>query len=157
MDNMLFPMQQRLSAALCEVRECNAYSNRFGLILREDEIAELVQGREEALRGMDMNKNDAYLNLCEQPLTNAVGLSLIKKDVIKLHTDAAERKEITELLIDKNHGEREKLLRSSALGICGSLRITDRFVTEYVTSFALNLLPRLEAALEFGDVSNIFI
>ena len=50
MDNMLFPMQQRLSAALCEVRECNAYSSRFGLILREDEIAELVQGREEALR-----------------------------------------------------------------------------------------------------------
>lgn len=48
-------------------------------------------------------------------------------------------------------------LRSSALGICGSLRITDRFVTEYVTSFALNLIPRLEAALEFGDVSNIFI
>ena len=50
MDNMLFPMQQRLSAALCEVRECNAYSSNFGLTLREDEIAELVQGREEALR-----------------------------------------------------------------------------------------------------------
>ena len=49
-NSLLFPMQQRLSAALCEVRECNAYSSRFGLILREDEIAELVQGREEALR-----------------------------------------------------------------------------------------------------------
>ena len=47
---MLFPMQQHLTSALCEVRECNAYSSRFGLILREDEIAELVQGREEALR-----------------------------------------------------------------------------------------------------------
>ena len=45
-NSLLFPMQQRLSAALCEVRECNAYSSRFGLILREDEIAELVQGRE---------------------------------------------------------------------------------------------------------------
>ena len=94
--NMLFPIQQHLSSALCEVRECNAYSSRFGLILREDEIAELVQGREEALR-------------------------------------------------------------ASALGICDFLRITDRFVREYVTSFALNLLPRLEAALKFGDVSNIFI
>ena len=48
--NILFPIQQHLSSALCEVRECNAYSSRFGLILREDEIAELVQGREEALR-----------------------------------------------------------------------------------------------------------
>ena len=50
MDKMLFPIQQHLTSALCEVRECNAYSSRFGLILREDEIAELVQGREEALR-----------------------------------------------------------------------------------------------------------
>lgn len=109
------------------------------------------------LRAMGMNKNDAYLNLCEQPLTNAVGLSLLKKDVRKIGINDAERKKITELLIYKTHGELKKLLRCSALGICGSLRITDRFVTEYVTSFALNLIPRLEAALEFGDVSNIFI
>lgn len=47
MDKMLFPIQQHLISALCEVRECNAYSSRFGLILREDEIAELGQGREE--------------------------------------------------------------------------------------------------------------
>ena len=79
------------------------------------------------------------------------------RDVRKIGINDAERKEITELLIYKTHGEREKLLCSSALGICGSLRITDRFVTEYVTSFTLNLLPRLEAALKFGDVSNIFI
>ena len=49
-NSLLFPIKQRLSSALCEVRECNAYSSRFGLILREDEIAELVAGREEALR-----------------------------------------------------------------------------------------------------------
>ena len=75
----------------------------------------------------------------------------------KIGINDAERKKITGLIIYKTHSEREKLLRSSALGICGSLHITDRLVTEYVTSFALNLLPRLEAALEFGDVSNIFI
>lgn len=109
------------------------------------------------LRAMGMDKKDAYLNLCEQPLTNAVGLSLINKDVRTLGINDAERKEITGLLIYKTHGERQKLLRASALGICDSLRITDRFVREYVTSFALSLLPRLETALEFGDVSNIFI
>lgn len=104
-----------------------------------------------------MNKKEAYLNLCEQPLTNAVGLSLIKKKAGKLHTGSAEREEIIRLLAFKTHGEREKLLRASAIDVCDFLRITDRFVTEYVTSFALNLLPRLETALEFGDVSNIFI
>ena len=106
---------------------------------------------------MDMNKNDAYLNLCEQPLTNAVGLSLIKKDVIKLRTDTAERKEITELLIYKTHGEREKLLCAAANNICNSMQITDDYVRDYTALFARSLLPRLEAALEFGDVSNIFI
>ena len=49
-NSLLFPIKQRLSSALCEVRECNAYSSTFGLALREDEIAELVAGREEALR-----------------------------------------------------------------------------------------------------------
>ena len=74
----------------------------------------------------------------------------------KIGINDAERKKITELLIYKTHSEREKLLRSAALGICGSLRITDRFVTEYVTSFALNLIPRLEAALPAGDLTGVF-
>ena len=98
------------------------------------------------------------MNLCEQPLTNAVGLSLIKKDVRKLSIDSAEREEITGLLSFKSHGEREKLLRTSAYNIiCDSMQITDDYVREYTVLFAQSLLPRLEAALKFGDVSNIFI
>ena len=51
MDEMyLIPMQQQMSAARRELRECNAYSGRFGLTLRENEIAELAEGRAEALR-----------------------------------------------------------------------------------------------------------
>ena len=51
MDEMyLIPMQQQTLAAQRELRECNAYSGRFGLTLRENEIAELVTGRAEALR-----------------------------------------------------------------------------------------------------------
>ena len=51
MDEMyLIPMQQQTLAAQRELRECNAYSGRFGLTLRENEIAELVACRAEALR-----------------------------------------------------------------------------------------------------------
>ena len=46
----LIPMQQQTLAAQRELSDCNAYSGRFGLTLREDEIAELVAGRAEALR-----------------------------------------------------------------------------------------------------------
>lgn len=49
-DNMLLTIQQGLIAAYQEVRECNAYSENFGLVLSEPEIAELVSCRAEALR-----------------------------------------------------------------------------------------------------------
>ena len=51
MDEMyLIPMQQQMSAARRELRECNAYSGRFGLTLRKNEIAELAKSRAEVLR-----------------------------------------------------------------------------------------------------------
>lgn len=51
MDEMyLIPMQQQILAARQELRECNAYSGRFGLTLHENEIAELTESRAEVLR-----------------------------------------------------------------------------------------------------------
>ncbi len=51
MDNsMLMPFQQQLLAAHQEIRECNAYSSKFGLVLSETEITDLVTSRAEALR-----------------------------------------------------------------------------------------------------------
>ena len=51
MDEMyLIPMHQQTLAAQRELHDCNAYSARFGLTLRENEIAELVSGRADALR-----------------------------------------------------------------------------------------------------------
>ena len=51
MDNHeLLPLHQQLAAAQQEVRECNDYSRKFGLVLSEPEIAELVSCRIEALR-----------------------------------------------------------------------------------------------------------
>ena len=51
MDEMyLIPMQQQTLAAQRELQACNAYSARFGLTLWENEIAELVTSRAEALR-----------------------------------------------------------------------------------------------------------
>lgn len=47
---MLIPLRQQLSAAHREVRECNAYSSAFGLVLSEPEIEGLVVSRAEALR-----------------------------------------------------------------------------------------------------------
>ena len=51
MDNNIFlPLQQQLLSAHQEIRECNAYSRKFGLVLSETEITDLVISRAEALR-----------------------------------------------------------------------------------------------------------
>ena len=49
-NNMLLPLQQQLHAAHQEIRECNAFSGKFGLVLSEAEITDLVASRAEALR-----------------------------------------------------------------------------------------------------------
>ena len=49
-NNMFMPLRQQLLAAHQEIRECNAYSSKFGLVLSETEITDLVTGRAEALR-----------------------------------------------------------------------------------------------------------
>ncbi len=41
-NNMLLPLHQQLLAAHQEIRECNAYSSKFGLVLSETEITDLV-------------------------------------------------------------------------------------------------------------------
>ena len=49
-ETYLIPMHQQTLAAQRELRDCNAYSAHFGLTLCENEIAELVESRAEALR-----------------------------------------------------------------------------------------------------------
>lgn len=50
-----------------------------------------------------------------------------------------------------------QLLHGAALKLCGELETGDACSRGYVTAFAESLLPRLDAALWAGDVSNIFI
>ena len=110
----LIPMQQQKLAAQREMRECNAYSGRFGL-------------------------------------------ALLGKNARSLHIGNAEQEELLYLLESKTLEQRRQLLRGAALGLCGELETGDAWSRGYVAAFAESLLPRLDAALWAGDVSNIFI
>ena len=115
MDEMhLIPMQQQMCAARQELRECNAYSGRFGLTLLGKDARSLRMGNAE-LTGND-----------------------------QVHTKPTLE-------------QRRQLLRGAALKLCGELETGDAWSRGYVTAFAESLLPRLDAALWAGDVSNIFI
>ena len=112
MDEMyLIPMQQQMCAARQELRECNAYSGRFGL-------------------------------------------ALLGKNARSLHIGNAEQEELLYLLQSRT---REQRRAAAALKFCGELETGDAWSRGYVTAFAESLLPRLDAALSAGDVSNIFI
>ena len=109
------------------------------------------------LRTVHGGIEEAYLNLCEQPLTNALGLALLGKDAQSLSTGNAEQEGLLYLLRSRTREQRRQLLRGAAIKLCGELQISDAWSRGYVTAFAESLLPRLSAALSAGYVSNIFI
>lgn len=111
----------------------------------------------ELLRTVHGGIEEAYLNLCEQPLTNALGLALLGKNARSLHIGNAEQEELLCLLQSSAREQRRQLMRCAAIGLCGELETGDAWSRGYVAAFAESLLPRLDAALSAGDVSNIFI
>ena len=128
-------------------------------VLTENLFLRCFDSREvrELLSAVDRDLEEAYLNLCEQPLTNAMGLSLLGKDARRLRIGDAEREEITAMLQGKTREQRRRLLRGAVLDLCGAVHITGEWSRGYLTMFADSLLPRLDAALAAGDVSSVFI
>ena len=98
-----------------------------------------------------------YLNLCEQSDTNALGLAMIGKNVRTLRLGHEEQAEILEMMQNRSCEKQRELLHAAAFSICNQMKITDKWMIEYVTSFCDTLLPRIEAALERMDLSNIFM
>ena len=98
-----------------------------------------------------------YLNLCEQSITNAIGLAIIRKNVRTLHLGHEEQAEILEMMQNRSCEKQRELLHAAALSICDQMEITDRWIIDYLTSFSDTLLPRIEAALECMDLSHIFM
>ena len=128
-------------------------------VLTENLLLRRFDSREvrELLSAIDGDIEEAYLNLCEQPLINAIGLTLLGHDTRQLHIRAAEREEIAALLQSKTPEQRRRLFRGAVLNLCGALHVTGERSRWYLTMFADNLLPRLDAALDAGDVSGVFI
>ena len=56
-----------------------------------------------------------YLNLCEQTITNALGLALIRKNVRTLHLGHEEQAEILEMMQNRSCG---KLVQVPCCKVC---------------------------------------
>lgn len=98
-----------------------------------------------------------YLNLCEQPLTNALGLALIGKDGRKPYIGREEQQLIAETMRGRDSEKRRRLLRASANTLCDTMQIANAYLRDYIAAFAESLLPRIEAAMTGGELTNVFI
>lgn len=103
------------------------------------------------------NYQDFYLNLCEQSLTNAIGLALIGQKGRTLRLGAEDQEAIMKMMQNRSTEEQQQILNSAALSICNELNITEEWIREYINAFAETLHPRIGAALKYSDVSHIFI
>lgn len=74
-----------------------------------------------------------------------------------LHLGHEEQTEILEMMQNRSCEKQRELLHAAAFSICDQVKITDKWIVDYVASFSDTLLPCIEAALERLDLSNIFM
>ena len=97
------------------------------------------------------------INLCEPVIVNAVGLALIGMSPFSLQISNSDRFKLEELFERLSDSKARAALMTAAKSFCNEARITDRFTCEYVTNTAIDLYPRIAAAMPTGNLSGIFI
>ena len=100
---------------------------------------------------------EALFNLCEPVLTNAIGLSLIGKEVQGLHISAAQREDIYQMLIGRTEKEICDRIKESVLSACRQIGMTAENETDYLIGAATGLGARIREALKHRDLSGIFL
>ncbi len=100
---------------------------------------------------------EALFNLCEPVLTNAIGLSLIGKEVQGLHISAEQREDIYQMLIGRTEKEICDMIKESVLSACRQIGMTAENETDYLVGAATGLGARIREALKHRDLSGIFL
>lgn len=100
---------------------------------------------------------EALFNLCEPVLTNAIGLSLIGKEVQGLHISAAQREDIYQMLVGRTEKEICDMIKESVLSACRQIGMTAENETDYLIGAATGLGARIREALKHRDLSGIFL
>jgi len=100
---------------------------------------------------------ELLINLCEPVIVNAVGLVLIGVSSFSLQVSSSDQLKLEELFERLPDSKARLALMDAAGNFCNEARITDRFIQEYVANTAVDLYPRISAALPTGSLSRIFL
>lgn len=120
----------------------------------ENQILEALPGAEteEVLRAVDPNYQSLPINLCQQPLTNALGNALLGRKGLSLSWE--ETKAVTRQL--RTADDLEDALGEALERVCRDWAFPPACAA-YARALTADLCPRLEAALTGGDVSRVFL
>jgi len=94
------------------------------------------------------------LNLCEQPLINAVGLAILQRSAFPLELSDEDCREIGILLFGCNDINAE--LNRGIDSVAAQLRAPKEAVN-YMRTVLYNTLPRIQAASQSGSIRGIFL
>lgn len=98
------------------------------------------------------------INLYEPVAVNAIGLALIGGNVASLDITDIDRKQIKLLLeAQSSNTKTVKVLKDAAKTLCNRFNITNVEARCYLEESAVNLCPRIQAALPAGNLQGVFL
>lgn len=98
---------------------------------------------------------DMPLNLCEQPLNNALGRALLRRPVAPLDIRPNHREQLLKLL--QSGAALDEQLENACQRVCSELRLEHPSLRLCVTRTAAALAQRMRAATDVRGLSGIFV
>ena len=97
------------------------------------------------------------INLYEPVLTNALGLTLIHKDIWSLGITDSQRLELLAIFESRPEKKAYEILGEAAERLLQALKITHPAAKDYILLTADELYPRIKAAVTAKNIGGIFL
>lgn len=124
--------------------------NEFCIRFNEDDIRCI-------LNSYCFDYEGLLINIFEPILTNAIGLDILREDILRLEISTFEREELLRIFRAMAKAEALSKLKGSAKRVCSILGIVNNEKIEYIEKTAVDIYPRIEVGLSTGNIDNVFL
>ncbi|MDV3428057.1 MAG: DUF6179 domain-containing protein [Bacillota bacterium] len=124
--------------------------NEFCKNFSDHNIADLLQGYND-------HYQDLLINIFELVLTNAVGLTILNKDVLRLDIIPSDAKKLELKLKNMSKSKLNTVLQEASAKLSLELNISNKLLQNHMSEALINLPVRIKNALEIGKLEYVFI
>lgn len=111
----------------------------------------------QVLKQVTTDYEDFFLNLCEQPLINALALTILEKPARCLALTDDDRQQLMRKLLGADKAAMQERFYAAADALRCEFRLANNFTKVYLRSLIDGLLPRLENALAAGNILAVIV